>query len=78
MGDRALARGAAAHASEDAFHLAMGIGAGLLVVAGVGGGIGLRSRHEETAPRGTRPVAAGDCAGGQLSGAPAASVPQST
>jgi EmrB/QacA subfamily drug resistance transporter len=77
-GDRGLARAAAAHASEGAFHLAMEIGAGLLVVAGVGGGIGLRSRREETALRGTRPVAAGDCAGGQLSGAPAASVPQST
>ena len=74
-GDRALARVAAAHASEDAFHLAMGIGSGLLVVAGIGGGIGLRSRRET--PQRPSPVAAGDCAGGQLSGAPAASVPQS-
>ena len=62
--DRAFARRAAAGASEDAFHLAMGIGSGLLVIAAVGGGVGLR-----TARRG--PVAAGDCGGGQLAGAPA-------
>ena len=77
-GDRGLAREASAHASEGAFHLAMGIGSGLLVVAGVGGGIGLRSRRG-TPPRAQpRSVACGECAGGQLSGAPAASVPQST
>jgi EmrB/QacA subfamily drug resistance transporter len=60
--DRAVARQAAARASEDAFHVAVGIGAGLLVIAGIGG-LGLRARHET-------PVAAGDCAGGQLTGAP--------
>jgi EmrB/QacA subfamily drug resistance transporter len=75
-GDRALARRASAQASEDAFHLAMGIGAGLLVIAGVGGGIGLRPRRG--APPRARTVAAGECAGGQLSGAPAASVPGSS
>jgi EmrB/QacA subfamily drug resistance transporter len=76
VGDRALAREAAAQASEDAFHLAMEIGAGLLVVAGIGGGIGLRSRRGT--PPASRSVAAGDCAGGQLSGAPAPSIPQSS
>ena len=76
--DRRLVAHAAATASEDAFHLAMGIGAGLLVVAGVGGGIGLRPRRGGSAPASPRPVrrvAAADCPGGQLSGAPAASVP---
>jgi EmrB/QacA subfamily drug resistance transporter len=44
--DRPLARRASRRASEDAFHLAAGIGAGLLVIAGIGGGVGLRSpRH---------------------------------
>jgi len=41
-GDRALARHAARRASERSFHLAMEIGAGLLVIAGVGGAVGLR------------------------------------
>ncbi len=41
-GDRAFARRAAGSASERAFHLAMEIGSGLLVIAGIGGGIGLR------------------------------------
>jgi hypothetical protein len=39
--DRALALRASRNASEHAFHLAMGIGSGLLVIAAVGGGIGL-------------------------------------
>jgi hypothetical protein len=60
--DRAFARHAAAAASEGAFHLAVGIAGGLLVVAGIGG-LSLRSK-----PR--TPVAAEDCAGGQLSGQP--------
>ena len=49
-------------AAEDAFHVAMGIASGLLLVAGVGG-LTLR-----TPPR--TPVAAADCAGGQLAGQP--------
>jgi EmrB/QacA subfamily drug resistance transporter len=40
-GDRALAVEASRHASARAFHIAAGIGSGLLVIAGVGGGIGL-------------------------------------
>ena len=63
--DRALAKHAAATASEDAFHLAVGIGAGLLVIAGIGGGLGLRTQRRTV-------IAAGGCAGGQLSGAPLA------
>jgi EmrB/QacA subfamily drug resistance transporter len=62
--DRQLARQAAASASESAFHLAVGIGGGLLVAAGLAG-LGLRT-HRQTA------VAAGGCAGGQLAGAPVA------
>ncbi len=61
--DRAFAKRAAASASEDAFHLAMGIGSGLLVVAGIGGGVGLRTRRRPS-------VSAGDCGGGQLAGVP--------
>jgi hypothetical protein len=60
--DRAFARRAAASASEDAFHLAMGIGSALLVVAGAGG-LALRTRRRS-------PVPAGGCAGGTLAGAP--------
>jgi EmrB/QacA subfamily drug resistance transporter len=63
-GDRAFARRAVAGASEDAFHLAVGIGAGLLVVAGAGG-LALRTQRRT-------PVVAGDCAGGSLAGAPRA------
>jgi EmrB/QacA subfamily drug resistance transporter len=63
---RAYADRAAATSSRDAFHLAMEIGASLLVVAGVGG-LGLRGRP---AAQGAVPVAAADCAGGQLTGAP--------
>jgi EmrB/QacA subfamily drug resistance transporter len=60
--DRAFVRQAAAGASEDAFHLAVGIGAGLLVVAGAGG-LALRTQRRS-------PVRSSDCAGGTLSGAP--------
>jgi EmrB/QacA subfamily drug resistance transporter len=60
--DRAFAQRATATASEDAFHLAVGIAGGLLVIAGIGG-LGLRPQRRST-------VAAGDCAGGQLSGQP--------
>ena len=60
-----FAERAAATASEDAFHVAVGIGAGLLVIAGIGGGIGLRTQRRSV-------VAAGECAGGQLCGAPRA------
>jgi hypothetical protein len=60
--DRRFAREAAAGASEDAFHLAVGVGAGLLVIAGVGG-LALR-------PQRLTPVDAGDCAGGTLAGVP--------
>jgi EmrB/QacA subfamily drug resistance transporter len=60
---RAFAARAAAGASEDAFHLAVGIAGGLLVVAGIAG-LGLRTQR--------RPVPAADCAGGQLAGAPRA------
>ena len=63
--DRAFAQRTAAGASEDAFHLAVGIAAGLLVIAGIGGGLGLRTQRRTV-------VAAGGCAGGQLSGAPLA------
>jgi EmrB/QacA subfamily drug resistance transporter len=59
--DRAFAANAAATASRDSFHLAVGIGGALLTIAGVGG-LALRTRR--------RTVASGDCAGGQLSGAP--------
>jgi EmrB/QacA subfamily drug resistance transporter len=65
VAERAFAKHAAASASEDAFHLAVGIGGGLLVIAGIGGGLGLRTQRRTV-------IAAGDCAGGQLSGAPRA------
>jgi EmrB/QacA subfamily drug resistance transporter len=77
-GDRAFARTVTAHASEDAFHLAMGIGSGLLVVAAVAGGIGLRPpRRRDTggdpADAGaTVRSLAGQCGGGQFVGAPSA------
>jgi EmrB/QacA subfamily drug resistance transporter len=63
--DQAFAQHAAAGASEDAFHLAVGIAGGLLVVAGIGGGLGLRTKRATV-------VHAADCAGGQMAGAPLA------
>ncbi len=63
-GERALARQAAATASRDAFHVAVGIGGGLLLIAGLGG-LGVRGRGREA-------VKAGGCAGGQMAGAPVA------
>jgi EmrB/QacA subfamily drug resistance transporter len=59
---RAYARRVTAAASEDAFHVAVGIASGLLVVAGIGG-LTLRSKPETA-------VVAADCAGGQLAGQP--------
>jgi EmrB/QacA subfamily drug resistance transporter len=61
---RAFAANAAATSSQDALHLAVGIGAGLLVVAGAGG-LALR-------PKPRTQVAARGCSGGQLAGAPKA------
>ncbi|HET8978547.1 MAG TPA: MFS transporter [Solirubrobacteraceae bacterium] len=60
--DRGLAARTVATASQDAFHLAMGIAAGLLVVAGAGG-LGLRTERRPE-------VAAGECPAGQLCGVP--------
>ena len=60
--DRGFASRAAASVSEDAFHLAMGIASGLLLIAGAGG-LALRSRRREE-------VTAAECPGGALSGAP--------
>ena len=54
----------AAQSSRDAFHLAVGIGGGLLLIAGLGG--------LAIEPRRRRPVTAADCAGGQLTGSPRA------
>ena len=59
---RAYARQVTATASEDAFHLAVGIAGGLLVVAGIGG-LTLRSTRQTA-------VVAAECAGGQLAGQP--------
>jgi hypothetical protein len=63
-GERTFAAHAAAAASRDAFHVAVGIGAALLVLTGLGG-VALEGRRRS-------PVTAGDCAGGSLSGAPRA------
>ena len=63
--DRSFAKRAAASASEEAFHLAVGIGGGMLIVAGIGGGLGLRTERRTV-------IEAADCAGGQLAGAPRA------
>jgi EmrB/QacA subfamily drug resistance transporter len=62
--DRAFAQHAAATASEDAFHLAMGIGSGLLVLAGIGG-LALRTRRRSS-------VHCADCGAGQFAGQPRA------
>jgi EmrB/QacA subfamily drug resistance transporter len=61
---RVFAADASAGASEDAFHLAVGIGAGLLTVAGIGG-FALRTERRTD-------VEAEECAAGQLAGAPRA------
>ncbi len=61
---RPAAERASLDASRDAFHLAAGVGAGLLAIAGLGGlALGGRPRTA---------VRARDCAGGQLAGAPVA------
>ena len=62
--ERAFAATAAATSSRDAFHLAVEIGGGLLVLAGLGG-LALRTERRTD-------VAARGCAGGQLAGAPRA------
>ncbi len=62
--DRAFALHATQAAGEDAFHVAMGIATGLLLVAGLGG-LALHGKPRTV-------VAAGDCAGGQLAGQPLA------
>ncbi|HET9101815.1 MAG TPA: MFS transporter [Solirubrobacteraceae bacterium] len=61
-GQRRFAAQVAAASSRDAFHLAVGIGGGLLLITGLGG-LALE-------PRRRRPVPAGGCAGGQLAGSP--------
>jgi EmrB/QacA subfamily drug resistance transporter len=61
---RAFAAHAAATASEDAFHVAVGVAGGLLVVAGIGG-LALRTTRESE-------VQAVGCPGGQLAGQPRA------
>jgi EmrB/QacA subfamily drug resistance transporter len=63
-GDRGYVRQASQSASEDAFHLAMGIASGLLVVA-AGAGLGLRTQRRTE-------VAARECPAGQMCGAPRA------
>ncbi|HYZ80439.1 MAG TPA: MFS transporter [Solirubrobacteraceae bacterium] len=60
--DRELAHHATAQASQYAFHVAMGIGSGLLLVAGLGG-LALRGKARTV-------VAAEDCPAGQLCGQP--------
>ncbi len=62
--ERAFAARASATASRDAFHLAVSIGGGLLVIAGLCGLLLRPARRPE--------VTAADCAGGQLSGQPRA------
>jgi EmrB/QacA subfamily drug resistance transporter len=61
---RTFAHHAAATASEDAFHLAVSIAGGLLVITGLGG-LAIEGR-------GRSRVTAGDCLGGSLAGAPRA------
>jgi hypothetical protein len=60
--ERSFAAHAAATASNDAFHVAVLIGAGLLTIAGVGG-LALEGRRRSE-------VTAGECPGGSLAGAP--------
>jgi EmrB/QacA subfamily drug resistance transporter len=60
--DRAFAVEVAATSSRDAFHLAVGIGGVLLVIAGFGG-LALRKQQRS-------PVEASDCPAGQFSGTP--------
>jgi hypothetical protein len=60
--DRVFARRATATAGKEAFHVAMGIATGLLVVAGVGG-LALHGRQRTA-------VSACDCVGGQMAGQP--------
>jgi EmrB/QacA subfamily drug resistance transporter len=61
---RTFAAHSAATASEDAFHVAVGVAGGLLVVAGIGG-LALRTKRETE-------VQAAGCPGGQLAGQPRA------
>jgi hypothetical protein len=61
---RTFAAHAAATASEDAFHVAVGVAGGLLVMAGLGG-LALRGKRETE-------VQAAGCPGGQLAGQPLA------
>ena len=56
--------GDAADSSVGAFHLAMGISAGLVAFGGVLGLVGIRNPEKQ------RTVEAGGCAGGQLAGVP--------
>ena len=63
-GQRAFVRQASQSASEDAFHLAMGIASGLLVVAAAGG-LALRTERRTV-------VSASECPAGQMCGAPRA------
>jgi len=62
--DRAFAKQASASASESAFHLAMGIGSVLLVIAGIGG-LALESKRRT-------PVECAECSAGQFAGQPRA------
>ena len=63
---RRFAARAVADSSRDAFHLAVGVGGGLLLIAGLGG-LALEPRRRRT-------VTAADCAGGQLTGSPRAAI----
>ncbi|MFZ0041938.1 MAG: MFS transporter [Solirubrobacteraceae bacterium] len=64
LAQRVFASDASAQASEEAFHVAVGIGAVLLVIAGLGG-LAIRSKPEPD-------VTAEGCVAGQLVGAPRA------
>jgi hypothetical protein len=67
-GMRLPAERASAEASESAFHLSCGIGAGMLTIAGAAGFAVRNPRRPE--------VRACDCPGGQLAGAPRALHPE--